>query len=229
SDLGPVCQVGFEVDGAGRAMWDFDVPVGMGAQVRLRLLLSLADAANEGCLRVSRLGGVPDALAADREVRIILRPDLEWRSNHQVSKAYLGPEHAFPAAVTAHPDGFDFVPESPVGLHLRASRGEFLREPEWTYGVPLPVDAERGMEAATDLFSPGYLAFALAEGEEAAIAFRVGKRAPAPPEEGAAPPAEPATLAAVLRRSLASFVVRRDDSRTIIAGYPWFLDWGRDT
>ena len=229
SDLGPVCQVGFEVDGAGRARWDFDVPVGMGAQVRVRILLSLAAAANEGCLRVSRLGGVPDALAAEREVRIILRPDLEWRSNHEVSKAYLGSEHAFPAAVTGHPDGFDFAPESPAGLHLRASRGDFACEPEWTYGVPLPVDTERGMEAATDLFSPGYFAFALAESEEAAIVFRVGEGASTPPVEGNAPPAEPATLAAVLRRSLASFVVRRDDSRTIIAGYPWFLDWGRDT
>src|SRR6185369_4650277 len=25
------------------------------------------------------------------------------------------------------------------------------------------------------------------------------------------------------------FVVRRDDGKTVIAGYPWFLDWGRDT
>jgi predicted glycogen debranching enzyme len=26
-----------------------------------------------------------------------------------------------------------------------------------------------------------------------------------------------------------AFVVRRHDARTVIAGYPWFLDWGRDT
>ena len=25
------------------------------------------------------------------------------------------------------------------------------------------------------------------------------------------------------------FVVRRGDGRTVIAGYPWFLDWGRDS
>src|SRR5207302_7125279 len=25
------------------------------------------------------------------------------------------------------------------------------------------------------------------------------------------------------------FVVRRDEGKTVIAGYPWFLDWGRDT
>ena len=24
-------------------------------------------------------------------------------------------------------------------------------------------------------------------------------------------------------------MVRRGDNRTVIAGYPWFLDWGRDT
>ncbi|MBN8249774.1 MAG: hypothetical protein J0L84_20325, partial [Verrucomicrobia bacterium] len=26
-----------------------------------------------------------------------------------------------------------------------------------------------------------------------------------------------------------AFVVRRDETRTVIAGYPWFLDWGRDS
>ncbi len=26
-----------------------------------------------------------------------------------------------------------------------------------------------------------------------------------------------------------AFVVRRDDGKTVIAGYPWFLDWGRDS
>jgi predicted glycogen debranching enzyme len=32
-----------------------------------------------------------------------------------------------------------------------------------------------------------------------------------------------------LRRSLDLFIVRRDELKTVIAGYPWFLDWGRDT
>src|SRR5204863_7987513 len=26
-----------------------------------------------------------------------------------------------------------------------------------------------------------------------------------------------------------AFVVRRGEGKTVIAGYPWFLDWGRDT
>ena len=32
-----------------------------------------------------------------------------------------------------------------------------------------------------------------------------------------------------LVEGLRRFVVRRDDLSTVLAGYPWFLDWGRDT
>lgn len=32
-----------------------------------------------------------------------------------------------------------------------------------------------------------------------------------------------------LHRAAAQFIVRRGDFKSVIAGYPWFLDWGRDT
>ncbi len=32
-----------------------------------------------------------------------------------------------------------------------------------------------------------------------------------------------------LHRSADQYLVRRDDGQTIVAGYPWFTDWGRDT
>ena len=34
---------------------------------------------------------------------------------------------------------------------------------------------------------------------------------------------------AQLERAAKQFVVRRDNFKTVIAGYPWFLDWGRDS
>ncbi len=37
------------------------------------------------------------------------------------------------------------------------------------------------------------------------------------------------SLAEASKLAIADFVVKRDDTRTVIAGYPWFLDWGRDT
>jgi starch synthase (maltosyl-transferring) len=38
-----------------------------------------------------------------------------------------------------------------------------------------------------------------------------------------------ALFAEQLERAARQFVVRRDNFKTVIAGYPWFLDWGRDS
>jgi starch synthase (maltosyl-transferring) len=37
------------------------------------------------------------------------------------------------------------------------------------------------------------------------------------------------TFSEQLENAAQSFVVRRDKGKTVIAGYPWFLDWGRDS
>ena len=34
---------------------------------------------------------------------------------------------------------------------------------------------------------------------------------------------------AQLLQAARAFVVRRESGKSVIAGYPWFLDWGRDT
>jgi starch synthase (maltosyl-transferring) len=48
-------------------------------------------------------------------------------------------------------------------------------------------------------------------------------------DEDVRDPSESDPFAATLRRACEAYVVRRDDGKTVIAGYPWFLDWGRDT
>ena len=40
---------------------------------------------------------------------------------------------------------------------------------------------------------------------------------------------QPVAFAEQLERAIRAFVVRRGEGKTVIAGYPWFLDWGRDT
>ena len=57
-----------------------------------------------------------------------------------------------------------------------------------------------------------------------AVARSATRRAPSSPPRRAA-----ARLGAPLERAADAYVVRRGDGRTIIAGYPWFTDWGRDT
>jgi hypothetical protein len=40
---------------------------------------------------------------------------------------------------------------------------------------------------------------------------------------------EPLTLERALNDALDQYVVKRGKMKTVIAGYPWFLDWGRDS
>jgi len=49
------------------------------------------------------------------------------------------------------------------------------------------------------------------------------------PQREAEANAAPPSFAEQLQRAIRAFVVRRDAGKTVIAGYPWFLDWGRDT
>ena len=62
--------------------------------------------------------------------------------------------------------------------------------------------------------------------------FRAGE---ASPDGRRQPPGRPARrararrFAAPLERAADAYVVRRGSGKTIVAGYPWFTDWGRDT
>ncbi|MDO9263031.1 MAG: amylo-alpha-1,6-glucosidase, partial [Desulfosalsimonadaceae bacterium] len=119
-------------------------------------------------------------------------------------------------------------------LEITASAGEFSLEPEWQYMIHLPMDAERGMDPHTDLFSPGYFS-AFLKGDET---FDVSAAAifPGPMDQGPPEPAIPSLknpahhhLYDILHLAMSHYIVKRDSHKTIIAGYPWFLDWGRDT
>jgi predicted glycogen debranching enzyme len=230
----------FEVNREGTVAWRFLAPAGNHRHVRLEVSLRMPEGHNAVTLRFHRrrAGRDPAMLEDTDPVRIIVRPDIEDRNAHGKTKAYTGPETAFPAAVTATEKGFEFRPAADRCLEMAVSAGTFTREMEWTYMVGHPQDAERGLDGASDLFSPGYFAVSLRGGAESDLCALVS---PAPAGAAAleacmvahAERTEPHTVAArmseVLRRAMRDFLVKRDASRTVIAGYPWFLDWGRDT
>jgi predicted glycogen debranching enzyme len=111
--------------------------------------------------------------------------------------------------------------------------------------TPHPFDAERGLNGSSDLFSPGFFTLRLRGGETVTIGAEVAAGAAAAADGGKLPaPAAPAAagesrpddeapdalpLPDALRRAIRDFIVRRDGGLAVLAGYPWFLDWGRDT
>jgi predicted glycogen debranching enzyme len=228
--LGVVCLERFTA-GAG-ATWRFVVPAGMGKQVTIEASFNLVRDRNAANITFTRLpaGAHDDALADADRVTLIVRPDIEDRINHFKTKAYEGPEQEWPAAVAASADGFTFHPDSGRSFSMTAHPGAFAKDPAWSYMVGHPHDADRGFDGAGDLFSPGYFTLTLRGGDSACLhADADGGAAPDLPAVKIAHAPEPARIEDVLLDAMRAFLVKRNDGLTVIAGYPWFLDWGRDT
>jgi predicted glycogen debranching enzyme len=238
--INQTCLAHFETDPAGRfAEWSFQVPCGMGRWVPLTFRLEIASGVNRARLcvaRHNRLGG----LDPHDVVTVIVRPDIEWRSFHGKTKAFLGPERAWPAATRPDAAGFAFTPAPNESLRIGTDRGRFHHEPAWTYMVAHPVEKERGLDAHGDLFSPGWFELPLEGKQQATLtAWRHdawaeesevgGQSSEIGNRQSAVAGGASLSLPDALSEALSLYVVRRDALRTVIAGYPWFLDWGRDT
>ncbi len=235
------CLHGFAVDNDGAGYWRYHVPTGQGEHIVITMGLKMTAGENAVQLFFHRhpTRGAAGRLDDSRAVRLILRPDIENRSFHETTKAYTGPEAHWPQSVAAGGGGFDFTPDADHHLRMRISAGEFVREPQWEYMIHRAADAERGLDPDSDLFSPGYFAADLNGGGTVTLTGRVN-----PGADSSADDSTPFTARlqgpfesrqerrgaplAVLTRALDDFVVARGELKSVIAGYPWFLDWGRD-
>ena len=239
-ELDRKCVTRVTADPAGRfARWDFTAPCGMGKEAAFVFTLALAPGVNAATLAVTRV--MSGARDVGDQVRLVFRPDVEWRSFHATTKAFTGPEQLFPASARAAADGeegFDFSPYGQT-FALRVTGGAYHREPQWTYCVGHPEEAARGQDGCGDLFSPGWISADLKVGETVSIkgALESGSSESALSTlkplsslaSAAASAPERLPLESALRAALDLYIVKRDDLKTVIAGYPWFLDWGRDT
>ncbi|MBZ8180272.1 amylo-alpha-1,6-glucosidase [Oscillatoria salina] len=131
---------------------------------------------------------------------------------------------------------------------LRWSKGQYYSDPIWYWNYYYPEEHRRGEGAKEDLYSPGYLQIGLQPQESLILEARTGWLQNLPPlspeifsqtlraEEKRLSQIFPSNYShnSISQRLLQSsdrFVAYRTslDSPTIIAGYPWFDDWGRDT
>ena len=224
------------------ARWLFAVPAGTGRTVPVEATLRLARGLNRVQLRFRRMpvSGDPNTLENGEAVQLILRPDVESRSFHTKTKAFAGPESAYPASVRPADDGFCFTPPGATSLDIRGAqlaadgselaRARYTQEPEWHYMVPNPAEAARGQDGSNDLYSPGWFSAMLSGGESLCLtASMPGELRPVETPAVTPPSAHESTLRGALSAALRDYIVRREGNATVIAGYPWFLDWGRDT
>jgi glycogen debranching enzyme len=230
------------------AIWKFVAGAGNGRSVEIHLVADMLAGQNTTVFRFIRASNAPAvgrALPAESRVSVTVRVDLVDRSFHWETRRDANSEKNFQnnSRPLSRQIGFEFTP-SDRQLRVVSDGGLYHHESEWSMGVYHPVEASRGQSAEEDAFSPGWfelpmppdssrVLFLTSERSGPAIEelrhfenhranFNEGaiSRAGLSPEDG---------FGRQLALAIQSFVVRRNQGKTVIAGYPWFLDWGRDS
>jgi predicted glycogen debranching enzyme len=175
--------------------------------------------------------------AASAPVELELRPFLAGRDIHELRRA--APERAWRLVEADETAGrYRFATDGEPAVTIAAPGAAFEPAADWWRDFELAEERARGFDFVEDLFTPGVLRLRLAPGAEATVVLAAEDEAGDGPTLWAA---ERARREALLARAgfadplpqrlvLAAdaFVVRRGDGWSLIAGYPWFADWGRD-
>ncbi len=151
-----------------------------------------------------------------------LRPLIAFRDYHALTHENTAINSAveqIPGCAILRPYG-DLPP-----LCLNHTTAEVEVTGHWYRRFQCAVEQERGLDFEEDLFQPLVLRFTLTE--PAVVAASTQVRAPVGPEQRER--ARRQGLGGRLQAAADQFLVRRGEFASIIAGYPWFSDWGRDT
>lgn len=236
-----------DVEPGAPSRWRFAAHAGDGRRVRIDLEIAFVPLENTIVLRISRPADDPlDTLPPDREMRLTLRIDLEDRGYHEETHGTLERDAHFRESLTLLEEqtGFRFQPDPERSVTAAIEPGIFHLEPEWSRGLWHSEESSRGLADRGDGWSPGWFDATLARGESAVMEVtaeperaaalstsrkergRERVRTSSSPRSSEEPRAD--TFVATLTRALDAYLVRRGRGVTVIAGYPWFLDWGRD-
>ena len=168
---------------------------------------------------------------AHSPTRLRFKPFLAFRNVHALSKANMD-------ANTRTEDVKNGIrsrlyPGYP-NLYMQFSKKvDFVHFPDWYYNIEYMREQERGYDYQEDLFVPGYFELEITSGES--IVFSASLKEGNPQSFKRKFEAEIKkriprnTFRNCLINAAHQFIVRSEKKTEIIAGYPWFGSWGRDT
>jgi predicted glycogen debranching enzyme len=195
---------------------------------------------------------------ADR-VELSLRPSVNFRAQESPVSEPLGWPYGFRAVAGQFEVCLTGSPVPPLRIRLTAKDTAFTLESRRIDNVLYPVEESRGYQAHGDLWSPGYFRLTLAANQPETLVASTetvetmnlmqsaellyAERGRRRRLLALAGPAAQDGVAAELVLAADQFIITPagrteesarahaygDEVRTVIAGYHWFTDWGRDT
>lgn len=173
---------------------------------------------------------------ARADVRLELRPLVASRDHHHLQHESPGARRDI--AVSEGHVRYSLRPGDPE-IAFSHNAADVVATGDWYRDLEYTIEQERGFDFHEDLFQPFVMKFDLAE--EAIVIVSLDTQHEANEAEGlaaleidrrerliaAAKVSDEASRRLVLAAD--QFVVERGGGKTVIAGYHWFSDWGRDT
>jgi predicted glycogen debranching enzyme len=184
------------------------------------------------------VGGGGDAgqpgstIPATADLKLKVRPFLSGRDFHSTHHE----NGAFRFGAEQNGERVIFRPYDGVPAVVAHSNGQYAHESSWYRNFLYSEEQARGLDAAEDLASPGVFEFSLSH-KPAVLMLAAEGHATTHIESIEARYAQVRTIeqarrqyfSSPLERAADAYLVKRGQGKTLIAGYPWFGDWGRDT
>jgi len=177
-----------------------------------------------------------EVLEAIEEFEIQLTPFIAMRDFHSLRKAdvNLQAEYSFKNNLLK----FN-LQNRPTTLFASINKGEFTSCPDWYYNFEYLEELNRGLDYREDLFKPGFFKTSVNKGDKIIVTLssipilRDGlylfEKEKYRREKIVADSKNNIVLKQLLLAADQFIVKRKESGKTIIAGYHWFSDWGRDT
>lgn len=168
---------------------------------------------------------------ANSPTTLRLRPFLAFRNSHSLSKANMDADtRSLPirnGVKSRLYEGFPYL------CMQTDSKSEFVVAPDWYNNFEYIEEAQRGYPAHEDLLTTGYFETEIKKGESIIFSCSLKEMDPKALSEifetELARRSDKKDLKSCLHHAARQFIVRRSGKTEIIAGYPWFGSWGRDT
>ena len=196
--------------------------------VRLNKTVFMAHGENTTIVQyeVDRIDGI-----TNHDIKLEVRPLIAFRDYHSTTheNSVLNAQIETDSGLTT------FHPYSDLpALHLAHDPADIDANGCWYRNFQYAVEQERGLDFVEDLFNPCALTFEMNSRTRINIIASTTKHDAATAHDYRKAEIERRStnktdLVTLLTAAADQFIVSRESGETVIAGYHWFADWGRDT
>jgi len=168
---------------------------------------------------------------AEGPVTFKVSPFLAFRNVHSLSKANTGLDSSYQSV--KHGASWQMYPGYSRLFMQFSQPVQYTHVPDWHYNIEYIREMERGYPYLEDLFVPGFFELTMVKGDTVVISAGLEEKNPSffkrqfEAEIKKRTPRD--SFEHCLVNAAEEFLIKQGKDSYVVAGYPWFGFWGRDT